>query len=39
MSWTVVTIEILGALATGIIGVKLFRERAPARASTPRAPA
>lgn len=39
MSWTVVLIEIVGALATGIIGLALFRGSAPATASPRQAPA
>ena len=39
MSWTVVAIEIAGALATGIIGLRLFRGSGRSTASTPPAPA
>lgn len=39
MSWTVVAIEIAGALATGIIGLRLLRGSGRSTASTPPAPA
>jgi hypothetical protein len=39
MSWAVVLLEIAGALATGVIGLAIFRRTAPATASTRRAPA
>jgi hypothetical protein len=39
MSWTVVSIEIVGALLTGILGWQAFTRSAPSRASRPPAPA
>ena len=39
MSWTVVAIEIIGALATGLVGLRLFRGSGHSTASTPPAPA
>ena len=39
MSWTVVIIEIVGALATGIFGLRLLRGTEPTTASTRQAPA
>ena len=39
MSWTVVAIEIAGALATGIVGLRLFRGSGRSTASMPPAQA
>ena len=39
MSWTVVVIEIAGALATGVIGLRLLRGSGRSTASRPPAPA